>query len=414
VGHEKRLKIDGRRPDWESLQNRLVYRLEKVRVLLINRFFGGQQTPTGRMLLDVAQELKRQGHEVEVLVSKSKYAGAQGVADSESREFKMAYVRELGGGRLFHWTGFWLRAAGKLASRRWDSCVLLTDPPFLPFAAWLTRIFRTRRQRIFWWTMDIYPEALVSAGMLQEPGWPCRCLRRLNELGLSQISGVVTLGRRQQQRLQTYRRWNPAADFSTVVAPWDNRPIDRVDVAANRLLNRLALSGKKVALYSGNLGEGHLFLPFVAAARWLHEQGRKDWQLVFVVRGAGRHELAVRAAGLPNVTVLDYLPAAETPDLLWSATVHLISMKPGWEGVIVPSKLYGTVQTNAPALFLGPLDADTAVAIEGAGRGLSLPPTATGEEVVRTLDELATPAWRRNPQSDTTGPGRVAAFITRV
>ena len=111
------------------------------------------------MLLDVAREFRQQGHVVEVLVSKSKYAGESGVCRDLEQEFEIAYVREYFAWRLFHWAGYWLRAMFKLASRRWDRCVLLTDPPFLPFAAWLTGVFRRPEQQLYWWTMDLYPEA---------------------------------------------------------------------------------------------------------------------------------------------------------------------------------------------------------------------------------------------------------------
>src|ERR1035437_2457921 len=133
-----------------------------MRVLLINRFFGGQQTPTSRMLRDVAVELHRQGHEVAVLASKSNYAGSRGVFSDDDKEFTVRHVRELRGGRMLRWGSFWLRTLPWLASRRWDRCLLLTDPPFLPFAAWLTHVCRAPEQRLYWWTMDIYPEALMA------------------------------------------------------------------------------------------------------------------------------------------------------------------------------------------------------------------------------------------------------------
>ena len=383
-----------------------------MRILLINRFFGDQRTPTGRMLCDVAKLLRQQGHEVEVLASKSSYAGAAGASHNGDEHFKVRQVPELGWGRVFRWASFWLWAASSLSSRRWDRCLLLTDPPFLPFAAWLTQWLRSPRQRAYWWTMDLYPEALVAAGMLRETSLLTRCLRSLNELGMRQVSGVIALGQCQLRRLQTYRHWRFVSPCAVVVPPWDLRLIPRVEPLSNRVVKLLACYGKKVALYTGNLGEGHLLAQFVDAARWLHDQGRTDWLFVFVVRGSGRPGLeAIR--DLPNLLILDYLPEAETPDLLWSATVHLVSMKPGWEGVIVPSKLYGALHTNAPVLFLGPLTADTAIEIQRVGCGIALPPTASGELVARTLDRLADPSWFRVPHLDTNGPRSVATFITK-
>jgi hypothetical protein len=182
---------------------------------------------------------------------------------------------------------------------------------------------------------------------------------------------------------------------------------------ANSVARRLGGAGIKIALYAGNLGEGHLCGEFVAAARHLLQQGRDDWRFIFAVRGSGRAGLTALAAELPNVRVMDYLPEQETAELLWAATVHLISMKPGWEGVIVPSKLYGALQTTAPALFVGPPDADTSAELTRLGRGATLPPGASGEAVAATLDDLAQPQWCREPRLDGSGPRQIAEFVSR-
>jgi len=58
-------------------------------------------------------------------------------------------------------------------------------------------------------------------------------------------------------------------------------------------------------------------------------------------------------------------------------------MKPGWEGVIVPSKLYGILKTEAPVLFVGPEDADTSQEIRRLRRGKVLPIASDGRRLLR-------------------------------
>jgi hypothetical protein len=261
--------------------------------------------------------------------------------------------------------------------------------------------------------MDLYPEALVAAGMISQRNPLWICLRWLNELGLGAMNGVVALGPRQLLRLQTYKRWNASADSSVVVPPWDNRPIRRVSPEENVLIRQFGWQGRKIALYSGNLGEGHLFREFADAARWLYQGRRNDWVFAFVTRGKNRRDLEVMAKDLPNIRVLDYLPDDMTADLLWAATVHLISMKSGWEGVIVPSKLYGALHTAAPILFIGPEDSDTAIEILRLKRGLTLSPNTPGDTVAQALEELAQPSWKQEPFIDEGSPRKVVEFITR-
>ncbi|MFM8656489.1 MAG: hypothetical protein ACKOD5_05080, partial [Chthoniobacterales bacterium] len=49
--------------------------------MIVNRFFGGAQIPTGRMAEDVARVLVEAGHEVVALASSGEYVGAARRAD---------------------------------------------------------------------------------------------------------------------------------------------------------------------------------------------------------------------------------------------------------------------------------------------------------------------------------------------
>ena len=48
-----------------------------MKILIVNRFFGGAQIPTGRMAEDVAHVLVEAGHEVTALASTGTYSGAE-------------------------------------------------------------------------------------------------------------------------------------------------------------------------------------------------------------------------------------------------------------------------------------------------------------------------------------------------
>jgi hypothetical protein len=201
---------------------------------------------------------------------------------------------------------------------------------------------------------------------------------------------------------------------------------------------------KNLALYAGNLGEAHCFEEILAAAPYLPP----DWTIRFAVRGAKRSallsklrsdewrvtgdesgsasafapendsgvtsgslkitDLKLKTAGAV-VHVSGYASEEETPGLLASARVHLITMSPGWEGIVVPSKLYGCIRTGRPVLFIGPENADTAREIRAHEWGKVLPPGASGEEVAAAILELAARPTRA-PQSEN-GAKKVAELI---
>ena len=382
-----------------------------MRILLVNRFFGGSQTPTGRMLCDVAERLVADGHEVVVLASKGGYVKSEIGSPNSSVsgiEVRIVWQSPLVP-RLVNWGWFWIHAIACVPLMRWDRCLLLTDPPFLTVAALFAKLLRRNSRKIFWWTMDLYPDALHAAGIIDRNSIVYRLLQRCVESCLGALDGAIALGLRQLGRLKDYRRWGSIGSY-IVVPPWDNRPLSKPSTGLNPVASRFGWGNLKVALYAGNLGEGHPYKEFLSAATLLHSKGRKDWLFVFVVRGSGVAQLKAESTGLPNVRIMDYLPESDTACLLWSASVHLVSMKLGWEGVIVPSKLYGILKTEAPVLFVGPEDADTSEEIRRLRRGKILPIASEGKAIALSLDELERQP-RSEPFADETGVARVADYI---
>jgi colanic acid biosynthesis glycosyl transferase WcaI len=390
-----------------------------MRVLLVNRFGDGSQIPTGRMLADVACLLAAQGHHVAVLSSTGNYEGARerGPEDGSSIAASGGNLPCVERVKLPTWmprAGAWLWFAAeawrRIPKMRWDVCVLMTDPPLLPLLA--ARIRRSNvHGRIVVWLMDLYPEALAAAGRLSEQSAAYRFILARRQASLAHADLLVCLGEAQRTRLQRASSARPVAE---VVPPWDDRRWSkRVDVVGTRDL----------ALYGGNLGEAHSFREILVAAAHLPEA----WTLRFAVRGAkaaslGREVLgdgwrvtgnqgSRPKKGGATVEVTGYVSEEETPQLLASAKVHLITMSPGWEGIVVPSKLYGCVRTGRPVLFIGPEKSDTAIEIRKHGWGLVLPSGSPGADVAQAILELAQRPAFMPPVND--GAARTAELISR-
>ncbi|MGI6088307.1 MAG: glycosyltransferase [Kiritimatiellia bacterium] len=357
-----------------------------MRFLFVNRFADNDQVPTARMLQDVARILAAGGHRVIILASRGDYAGkSAGWSIPDGVTIRRVWTPRR---RALAWPVFWLQVLLRMPCLSWDVGVLMTDPPFLTPLARLIRAIHGTRRKIYWWTMDLYPESLIAAGLIPDNGWLTRRLLGLNRWGARGLSGIICLGERQRERLQYCLTAQPGLPVINI-PPWDDRPIQHVPGESNKFLQELS-SGLpcRIALYAGNLGRGHSFADLLDAARLLDGKN-SPWLFVFVCRGASRPLLEKAATGLANVRIMDYLPASRTGELLWSATVHLITMAEGWDGVVVPSKLYGALQTDAPILFIGPERADTAMEIQRYERGMVLPNGCGGKRVVAALDVLS-------------------------
>jgi len=105
----------------------------------------------------------------------------------------------------------------------------------------------------------------------------------------------------------------------------------------------------------------------VAAARRLADE---EIGLVFVGDGAQRVQIEAAAAGCKNVRFLPFLPASKIASVLAAPDAHIVTIKRGLEGVIVPSKMYGILAAGKPIVAVAPREAD--VAAIGEKRGFAV------------------------------------------
>jgi glycosyltransferase involved in cell wall biosynthesis len=107
---------------------------------------------------------------------------------------------------------------------------------------------------------------------------------------------------------------------------------------------------------------------------------------VFVGEGAAKEALASKTteAGLGNVRFFPYQPKERLGESLAAADLHLIPMRRGLAGCMVPSKLYGILAVGRP--YVAAVDADSEVAAVTAefSTGLRVEPESP-EELARAI-----------------------------
>jgi glycosyltransferase involved in cell wall biosynthesis len=128
---------------------------------------------------------------------------------------------------------------------------------------------------------------------------------------------------------------------------------------------------KFVLLHAGNLGFYGAWETLVATARMLADEGIG---LVFVGDGARRKQIEAAAAGCDNVRFLPFFPASKIASVLAAPHLHVVTIKRGLEGVIVPSKIYGILAAGKPILAVAPQETDVANIGEARGFAISADP----------------------------------------
>jgi colanic acid biosynthesis glycosyl transferase WcaI len=196
--------------------------------------------------------------------------------------------------------------------------------------------------------------------------------------------------------LEYIRACRVPATKCQVIENWADADAIRPKGAVDSLLrHRLGLVDKFVVGYSGNLGRAHELGTLLGAA----ENLRSDDRVAFLFIGGGvkMDELksAVQQHRFINFHFLPYQPREQLEDSLAAADIHLASLMPSLEGLIVPSKFYGILAAGRPVVFIGDVDGELSRIIRASHCGLVVA-NGNSTELVDAIKSLENDADRRS------------------
>lgn len=345
------------------------------RLIFVNRFFYPDHSATSQILSDLAFYLAEAGYDVQILTSRQIYDDSSRVLPAcESVggvHVHRVWATRFGRGRLLpravDYLTFYLSAIAKLATLADSGTVVIaeTDPPLLSVPCALVTLLK--RSVLVNWTQDLFPEIAQS---LHVPGIALAApvLRKLRNLSLKLARMNVVLSEGMAARL---RAEGISQDKIDVIHNWSPVEIEHPSAcpAANSLRAEWDLGQKFVVGYSGNFGRAHDFATALDAAAAVRDL--PDIHFLFVGAGAQRAwmEGRVAALGLTNVSFRPYQSLDRLALSLLVPDVHLVSLKPELEGLLVPSKFYSVLAAGRPVLFVGDPKGEMAMRIEEAGCG---------------------------------------------
>lgn len=363
------------------------------RVIFVNRFYHPNEVATAQLLTDLAEALARDGREVCVIAS-APVADTPPASDERRHDVSIFRVHSTHWsrrhvlGRVIDLVTFQAGALVQLFKRLrpGDTVVAMTDPPLLGVVAWL--VARLRRARIVHWVQDIYPEIaaeltghrwLLVLRPLRNAAW-----RRAHACVVpgADMAATVAAGGVSASQIVVSPNWAPAG-----LGP---PPPDAVAT----LRQAWNLSGKFVVGYSGNLGRVHDLEPLLDVADALRD--RPDIAWVFVGHGAQRASLeaAATARGLANVHFKPPQPRSQLATSLGVAEVQLVTLLPGAEHSVFPSKLYGIAAVGRPIALIGPRGSELARLVVEHKMGAAFT-RDEGDALARWLVALAADPLRR-------------------
>jgi glycosyltransferase involved in cell wall biosynthesis len=379
----------------------------RPRVIFINRFFYPDHSATSQMLSDLAFGLAERELSVSVITSRFRYdACDEQLSRSETHsgvKIERVWTSRFGRGRLvfrsIDYLTFYLAAAWALlrTARRGDVVVAMTDPPMLSVI--ITPIAKLRGARVVNWLQDTFPEVAQALGVGGSIAVvPFALLRWVRNASLRRADMNIAIGELVAGRLA---RIGLKASRIRVVPNWADcgaiKPLARTE---NRLRTTWNISQDFVVGYSGNLGRAHEIETLLDAIRII-EEGNRGASATPAIRwlfiGGGllfdRMKREATERGLKSVQFRGYQPREHLSESLSAADVHIVSLRPELEGLIVPSKFYGVAAAGRATLFIGSADGEIArlifrhecgvVVAPGDGAGLARAVTGLARDLVR-------------------------------
>lgn len=359
-----------------------------MHILLLNEYYPPDTSATAKMAATVVEALAER-HRVTVIAGRPSYDPTEyfpwRLLRRESRGNvtiervgSTAFPRFRMKRRIANYLSFTALAFFQALFVRSDAILAMTDPPFCGIVGAAAAALSGRP--FIYNIRDMYPDMAVGGSILR-PGPLVRIWERLHRWALRRAACVIVLGDDMRDRII-----RKGIDPARVTVARDGIGIpDTMPEAQNSVAREIRGDARFVALHAGNLGFYGAWDTLLAAAASLESP---NYRMIFVGEGAEKSRLTSASREIASVRFLPFRPASEIPYVLSAGDVHIVTVKRGLEGVIVPSKLYPILAAGKPVLAVCTPETDVARIIRRAGCGIVVDPDDSAG-VAAAIRELA-------------------------
>jgi glycosyltransferase involved in cell wall biosynthesis len=358
-----------------------------VHILLLNQYFPPDTSATAKMAASVANALS-QRHNVTVLAGRPSYdpdehypfsflRREQRNGITVERVGSTAYPRHQMRRRVANYLSYVSLAVPRALAMKTDLLLAMTDPPFAGIVGAI--IARMKGVPFVYNIRDLYPDMAIGGDIVQPKGW-VGIWEKLHRAALRQAARVIVLGDDMRERVVS-----KGVDPARVIVIRDGAGIPAPAAPSDHpAIHEIRGSADFVVLHAGNLGFYGAWPTLLNAAKILPENGIR---LVFIGDGANRNQLEESSQGCPIVRFLPFRPAEEIPCVMAAGDLHVVTIRRGLGGVVVPSKLYSILAAGRPVLAVAPADTDVARIVRCEDCGLVVDPDKPADvaEAIQTL-----------------------------
>jgi len=361
-----------------------------MKVLLLNLYYPPDTSATAKIAAAFVEPLT-QKHDATVLCGRPSYD------PTERRPWRLwqterlnavrvirvgstDYPRTQMARRVFNYLSYVTLSLPRALFTSCDVVLAMTDPPFEGIVGAFVAMLK--RKPFVYNIKDMYPDMAVG-GSIVKPGLMARIWEKLHRWALRRAAHIIVLGEDMKARIAAK---GVSSDRIDIVRDGvEDSPASITPAAFDpEIIKAIRGDFRFVLLHAGNLGFYGAWETLLIAARELQHDGVG---LVFVGDGAQRSRLQELATGNPAVRFLPFFPSSKISSVLAAADAHVITIKRGLEGVVVPSKMYGILAAGRPIVAVAPAQADAAALGARENFGCAADPDRP-EELVTTVRAL--------------------------
>lgn len=245
-----------------------------------------------------------------------------------------------------------------------EKLFIISNPPF---TTWLPLLFRNSFSLLIY---DIYPDVLVSTGILKENNAFIKCWRRINLKVFAKAKNVFTITEEMAEKLSQY----VDKEKIVVVPCWpDANNVEYINKVDNEFIKTNNLEDKFVVMYSGNLGITHRMDVLVDLA---HRMNNESIEFIIIGEGAKRQliQQKIKTINPPNVHLLHYQPYEILSHSLSAGDIAVVTLDPESANMSIPNKIYNLMNLGRPIMGITSTDSALARLIENYDIGKTFHP----------------------------------------
>ncbi len=261
--------------------------------------------------------------------------------------------------------------------------LIASNPPYIGIIGICFKLLRGGKY--YFLLQDIFPESAAISGIMQPNSTLFKFFNKLSYLTYKYAENTIVLSSSMQIYLE--KKYNILKEKLKLIENWAIEDIPPCNKQENKFAKQYNLTDKFTVLYSGNLGRLHDIETIAAAATLLKDTSIK---LIFIGDGAKTKvlEKVIQNHKIENILLLPYQPRELLSLSLTACDATLVSLIPGAESIIAPSKLYGMLASGRAIISISSPDSYIDQLLTNNGCGINSPSNQP-QQLANLIRELA-------------------------